>query len=299
MPITIDNCLQKFITRKRLAGLAEKSIHDYEMFINMFVKFIGEDTLVDTLTHDMIDAYLDYQVQRPLAMATLATYIRNAKIFLLWVEDTYNVSVNASEIVVPKTPKTTPRIYSADDIRLIFSTISCENEWLRLRNCAMVALMLDSGLRQSEVCRLKHCDVDFNSNILRVHGKGGKERLVPLGAFSKQFILDYLNICPYESDSLFVARNDGTVTNNSLKLTVSKIAKKLPFEFSCHKLRHNFATNYCIDQYEEFGRVDIYSLMAIMGHENIETTERYLHFAMQILASKQHVSHLDKIMQTG
>lgn len=297
--MTIENALNKYITKKQLAGLADKSIHNYKMFISFFVRFIGEDTPVTALTPDMVDSYLDYQVQRPLSKATLATYIRNAKIFLQWIERTYNVSVDASEIVVPKTPKTAPRIYSNEDIRLIFSAITCENEWLRLRNCAMVALMLDSGLRQSEVCHLKHCDVDFNSNILRVHGKGGKERLVPLGTFSKQFILDYLNICPYESKYLFVARHDGAVTNNTLKLAIRKIAKKLPFEFSCHKLRHNFATNYCIDQYEECGRVDIYSLMAIMGHENIETTEGYLHFAMQVLASKQHVSHLDKIMKTG
>lgn len=299
MPTTIEKCYQKFITKKRLAGLSEKSVHNYQLFIGMFVKFIGKDTFVDTLTTDMIDAYLDYQVQRPLSMATLATYVRNAKIFLLWLETTYNISVDASEIIVPKTPKTTPRIYSDEDIRLIFSSVSCENDWLRLRNSAMIALMLDSGLRQSEVCYLKHCDVDFTSNILRVHGKGRKERLVPLGTFSKHFIQDYLSICPYESEWLFVARRDGKITNNTLKLLVSKLAKNLPFEFSCHKLRHNFATNYCIDQYEEFGRVDIYSLMAIMGHEDVKTTERYLHFAMQILASKQHVSHLDKIMNIG
>lgn len=299
MPVAIDKCFQKFITEKRLAGLLEKSIYDYQIFIGMFIDYIGADILVENFSSDMVDTYLNYLVQRPLAMATLATYIRNAKIFLLWLETTYSISVNASKIVIPKTPKTTPRIYSDEDIRLIFCSVSCESEWLRLRNSAMISLMLDSGLRQSEVCRLKHCDIDFVSNIIRVHGKGGKERLVPLGTFSKRFIQDYLNICPFESEWLFVARRNGNVTNNSLKLLISKLGKNLPFEFSCHKLRHNFATNYCIDQYEQFGRVDIYSLMAIMGHENIKTTERYLHFAMQIWASKQHISHLDKIMKTG
>lgn len=154
--------------------------------------------------------------------------------------------------MVPKTPKTTPRIYSDKDIGLIFPSIEAESGWLTFRNCAMVALMLDSGLRQSEICYLRKIDVDFSSNILRVHGKGNKERLVPLGTFSKQYIQKYLRICPYASTQLFISRRGGVVTPDSL--------------------------------------------MAIMGHENVKTTERYLHFTMQIPASRQHISHLDRIM---
>ena len=74
------------------------------------------------------------------------------------------------------------------------------------------------------------------------------------------------------------------------------VQKKLPFEFSSHKLRHNFATNYLLDQYERFGQMDIYQLMAIMGHEDISTTRRYLHEANGILAVRGCISHLDKVM---
>lgn len=294
--MTVGEAHKKFIYNKRLAGLSEKSIYDYDIFIGMFIRYVGADKEVSSLSADIVNDYIAYQVSRKLSRATLATYVRNTKIFLLWLENNCQISVSASDIVIPKTPKTTPRIYSDKDIALIFSSIECENEWLTLRNCSMVALMLDSGLRQSEVCCLRKVDVDFNSNILRVHGKGDKERLVPLGAFSKQYICKYLQICPYESANLFVSRRGDIVTADSLKHLIGKIGKKLPFEFSCHKLRHNFATNYCLDQYQIHGQIDIYSLMAIMGHENVKTTERYLHFAMQIMASRQHISHLDRIM---
>lgn len=294
--MTIDEVYKKFIYSKHLAGLSEKSIYDYEIFIGMFIQYVGNGKEVHSLSVDIVNDYIAYQVSRNLSRASLATYVRNLKIFLQWLENIYHVSLSASDIVVPKTPKTTPRIYSDKDIGLIFSSIEAESDWLTFRNCAMVALMLDSGLRQSEVCYLRKIDVDFNSNILRVHGKGNKERLVPLGAFSKQYIQKYLQICPYASTQLFIGRRGGAVTPDSLKHLIGKIGKKLPFEFSCHKLRHNFATNYCLDQFQLYGRIDIYSLMAIMGHENVKTTERYLHFAMQILESRQHISHLDRIM---
>ena len=80
---------------------------------------------------------------------------------------------------------------------------------------------------------------------------------------------------------------------------VTKLANQLQFELSSHKLRHNFATNYCIDQFTRNNQVDIYSLMYLMGHENIETTRRYLHFAMEIIASRETISHLDTIALCG
>lgn len=76
---------------------------------------------------------------------------------------------------------------------------------------------------------------------------------------------------------------------------VNSLSNKLPFDLSAHKLRHNFATNYILDQYKEKGKVDIYQLKALMGHSDIETTERYLHIANEIIASNNSISHLDNI----
>lgn len=294
--MTVIETFDKFIHEKTLGGLTEKSISSYTQHIQGFIRFVGADLTVESLTRENVDRYIESLLKRDISKATLVSYIRDTKIFLVWLEVHYKVKVDATTILVPKSPKTTPRIYSDEDVALIFQNISAESEWLTIRNRCMVALMYDSGLRQSEVRKLKKTDVDFNTNIMRVHGKGNKERLVPLGAISKQFMQQYLVLCPHESKHVFVGRRAERVTPNTLKQFMYKIACKLPFEFSCHKLRHNFATNYCIDQYERNGNVDIYSLKALMGHENIDTTERYLHFAMEIIASRQHISHLDKIM---
>lgn len=294
--MTVKESFDKFIYAKRLQGLSDKTIKDYKQMVGFVVRFLGEDTDIQDISRDKIDAYIEYQLDRNLSRSTFATYVRNAKIYLMWLESKYNLNFGASEIVTPKSPKTTPYIYSSEDIALIFHHISSDVEWLALRNKSMVALMLDSGVRQEEVCNMRHSDIDFHTNVIKIHGKGNKERIVPLGNHSKMFLQQYLAMCPYRSGKVFVSLYGEEITTNALKIMARKISDKLPFEFSCHKLRHNFATNYCLDQYEQYGKIDIYSLMVIMGHENIKTTERYMHIATQILASRQSISHLDKIL---
>lgn len=294
--MTLQKAFDKFIFAKKVQGLSDKSIADYEMMVGLFVRYVGADVNVESLTRKQVDDYMVYQLNRNLSRSTYASYIRNAKIFLMWLEAECSIDVQATEIKTPKTPKTTPYIYSDKDIIRIFSIIHFDEEWLTYRNKSMVALMLDSGLRQEEICNLKQADVDFHGNIIKVHGKGNKERLVPLGSLAKRFLLSYLELCPHQSKRLFVNLHGENITTTALKQMARKMAKELPFEFSCHKLRHNFATNYCLDQYEQYGKIDIYSLMAIMGHESLQTTERYMHIATQILASRQHVSHLDRIL---
>ncbi|MCI8403065.1 MAG: phage integrase family protein [Lachnospiraceae bacterium] len=117
-----------------------------------------------------------------------------------------------------------------------------------------------------------------------------------MGSRTRFFISEYLRLCPFPLDELpflFVSASGFHLSRNAVKLMIRKTASSLPFDLSSHKLRHNFATNYCVDQMEQSGRVDIYRLMYIMGHEDIKTTNRYLHFACEILAGKGHISHLD------
>lgn len=68
---------------------------------------------------------------------------------------------------------------------------------------------------------------------------------------------------------------------------------KLSFPFSSHKLRHNFATNFCIDNINEKGNSCVYDLSILMGHESIETTKKYEHFAHELVVAKNNISHLD------
>lgn len=293
--MTMYQAFENFILSRRLADLSPKSIVNYQECIEPLVSFLGADKSLETLTQTDINGYIAKLLNRPLSKASRSTYIRHIKIFLRWVEDTYHIDLSAKHIRVPKTPKRLVKIYSDYEVAMIFNSVQAETEWLVYRNKCVIALMYDSGLRQSEVCTLKRKNVSFEQNKLVVCGKGNKERTVPLGQLTQRFMRAYLESCPYQSEYVFVNRYGEALTNNAVKLMITKLANKLDFELSSHKLRHNFATNYCLDQYERYGHIDIYRLMVLMGHEDVETTRRYLHLANEIIASRECVSHLDKL----
>lgn len=291
--MTVKDAFRQFIRTRYIKGLSDKTIKSYQCLVSPFLRYIGDDTEMEDITQDDIEDYLDSLYARPLSRSTVATYIRNARIFLKWYEDKYDVEYTTDEVLVPRSPKKVLHLYTPDEIKLIFQTIDACAPWLSARNRAMVALMLDSGIRQGEVCSLLVKNVDFDSRRMKVCGKGNKERFVPLGHTASRLLNDYLALRPYEIDNVFVGFYGEKITPNAIKTMTWNLQKLLPFEFSSHKLRHNFATNYLLDQYERFGQMDIYQLMAIMGHEDIKTTQRYLHEANSILAVKACISHLD------
>lgn len=295
--MTLHIAFNKFILSKRLKGLADKSIRDYEDFIMPMVRKFGLDTEIADLTSDMVDEYLLSLYDKPRSVATLATYIRNIKIFLQWMEKKYSINLCARDIEVPKTEKKLVRIYSQEEILAIYRSVTSESEWITTRNRAIIFLMLDSGLRQNEICTLLSDDVDFIHGIVKVHGKGKKERLVYLGNNSAKLLRKYMQLCPYHGNHMFLNRRGLPMTTDSVKHLIHKISQKLPFEFSSHKLRHNFATNFCIDQYHQYGHMDVYRLMSLMGHEDFKTTQRYLHHAMDIISAMENSSHLDMLFK--
>ena len=289
---------EEFIHSRQKKDLSPISLKSYRDCLESFLQYLGYEFDINNLTPLFIERYIDMVMERGISRATKATYMRNLKIFLCWIEQTYNLQVYATSIFVPKTPKKILRIYTDCEIVEIFNSSVNYISWISDRNKAIIALMLDSGLRQNEVCTLEKKNLLFKQGIVKVLGKGSKERIVPLGNLAMQYVQRYLNNCPHKkSEYVFLNLYGIELTCDAVKHLMYKIASKLPFEFSSHKLRHNFATNYCLDQYEKYGQVDIYRLMVLMGHEDITTTRRYLHMANQIIATRTNISHIDRLME--
>lgn len=295
--MTVKLAFDGFIYSRKLRGLSSKTIKCYIEFNAPFISFIGDSSSIHSLTREKIDSYIYELLESNRAIATIATYIRHIKIFLRWAENEYTLEINAKTIFVPKTPKKQVKIYSDEEIIYIFRNIQAESKWLTSRNRCIVALMLDSGLRQNEVCTLLVNNIQFENKMIKVCGKGSKERMVPIGKITIYYLKEYLSLCTYQGKYMFYSRRGKLLTCNAVKKLMSKLSKKLSFEFSSHKLRHNFATNYCINQYEKYSRIDIYQLMSILGHESITTTQKYLHYAMDIIAARADVSHIDNVLK--
>ncbi len=293
--VTVEQAFHKFIRSRKLKGCTQRTLEDYRSFAGQFVKYIGGDINIFIIDQEDLEEYIEYQVDREVARNTLATYIRHFKVFIRWMCENYQVNFTYKSIKVPKEEKKVIRIYSDVEIRQIFESIVYTDKWIELRNKSIISLMLDSGIRQGEVCNLLDENIFCEARRMVVHGKGNKDRTVPLGNFSIKFYKEYRKLCPYKDNMAFVTRSGEPINNNSIKLMVTKLGKKLPFKISSHKLRHNFATNYCLDMYYKNGSIDIYRLMTILGHEDISTTRRYLHIANEIIATSQCLSHLDQV----
>lgn len=291
--------LSAFLRQKRIDNLSMKSISNYAYFIERFLRFVGADTLPVDLTLERVQEYILSLHARHLSAATMATYIRNMKIFLRYVECKEPLSFSLAEIRLPRVPKKVVHILEDEEIRYIFSIVKSSSPWLSARNKAAIALMLDSGIRQGELCGLRLYNVSFSSCRMKVSGKGDKQRFVPLGSLSIRLLKDYLDLCPFKNSTfLFVNDKGHAMTGNAVRQFMERISHKLPFEFSSHRLRHNFATNFLLDMQERCGFMDCYQLMTIMGHSDIKITEGYLHAANEIIASRNYHSHLDKVLIT-
>ena len=294
--MTLTEAKDRFLYEKQLKDCSKATVDDYHFFIKIFIDYLGDRDLA-SLTMKDVENYTLALYNRGLSRATHHTYLHHLRIFLNWCAKKEPLPFDPADIKVPKSPKRKLRIYSNEDIRLIYTTDCTKDPVLNARNRALISLMLDSGLRQKELCTIQKKDIDFSARRLKVRGKGDKERIVPIGRTTAALIQRYIEMTPYpDSTYLFCNSNGDPLTPNTVKLFMRKMASLLPFEFSSHKLRHNFATNYCIDKLEKEGTVDTYSLMYIMGHESIETTERYVHLAREVIASKTCPSHVDDVL---
>lgn len=294
--MTVLQAFEEFITDRKNRGLSPESICSYRNCTTPFFTWLVHDYDVTCLTSRMIVDYISYLMCRDISAASKATYVRNLKIYVRWLETAYGLNLDGRRIHIPRTPKKVLRIYTDTEIRQIYDAARGYHGWLTMRNCAIISLMLDSGLREGEVCSLLDKDLHLEQRYVKVTGKGNKERYVPIGNVTVYYLNMYYDRCPHCSDYVFVGCSGQSLTCNAVKQLMYKIASRLPFELSAHKLRHNFATNYCLDAYQQGGQVDIYRLMVLMGHEDIKTTRRYLHMANQIITMHTTVSHLDGII---
>lgn len=296
--MTLQESLDEFLFQKKLAGLSPATLSDYQTFLTIMVKAIGPLTPLESLSYQTVSNYILSLYDRSLSRSTVATYIRNTRIFLRWVYQEHGLSFNPSKIKVPKSPKKIVHIYTDTEIQYLFSCIQTSIPWITARNSAIISLMLDSGIRQKEVCELLKTNIDKQRMVMKVTGKGAKDRLVPLGYISSLFLEDYLSQCPYADTAyVFVDRLGRPLSGNAVRVFVNRLQKQLPFDLSSHKLRHNFATNYCVDNLRKNGNSCIYDLSILMGHESMETTKKYEHFAHELLAAENNHSHLDQVFQ--
>lgn len=287
---------QDFLQYEKMIGSQPKTIDHYSAVIDLFFNVsVYPDS---DLSLQNVYKFADYMNDKGLSVGTKANYLRHIKAFYHFLCRSSIIAEKTlwQEIRLPKSEKKIVQVYDEMEISEIYAASSVDPDWLAARNRCIISIMLDCGLRQTEVVKLAFSDV--SGSVILVHGKGRNDRIVSKGLklqsdLNKWLLLRPVAVC--DTDRLFLSRSRKPITNDTIKMLFQHITKEVGYSVSSHRLRHNFATNFLLDSYEKNGWFDSYSLMTLMGHEDLKTTERYLHYCQQVIACRNAHSHLDKI----
>lgn len=292
----------QFVDECEIKRLSCSTIVNY-ILMNMFFIFDEKIKYISDINYPNMKAYMLRLTKKGLSDATVATYLRHIKVFVCWLEKNGYISDPFSErILMPKTPKKNIAVFNEQEVGEIINAIKsyfAYDEFLLLRNLLIIALMLDSGLRQSEVIKINQEDYSCFDNdriLMTVHGKGKKERMLALGSHTSRLFKEYMKVNPFRDRKwLFATIRGERITAAAIASLFEKISELTGLRVSPHRLRHNFATNFCLDALKSNAEPDLYALMSLMGHNDIATTDRYLHLSKKYLSATAVYSHFDKM----
>ncbi|MBU3752408.1 MAG: site-specific tyrosine recombinase XerD [Candidatus Nanopelagicaceae bacterium] len=261
-------------------GLSKNTIAAYRRDLNKFHEFlIGKNQDVTTAQSADITEFLQGLRISGLGESSIARHavaIRSLFAFLAKDQGIVNI---AKEINPPRIPKRLPKALSITEVESLIT--SCSDDLSGLRDRALLETLYATGGRVSEIVQLNVGDIarsEGETTTVRVRGKGGKERLVPLGRFAQQALDQYLTrarptfIKNHREEALFLSEKQGNrLSRQSAWNIVSQAANRAGLEkvISPHALRHSFAT-HLID-----GGADIRVVQELLGHASVTTTQIY------------------------
>jgi integrase/recombinase XerC len=231
--------------------------------------------------HVDVRVLVDYATElgragRGLAPATVARRLAAVRSFLRYTLGPERVPDAA---LAPKLPRRLPEAPRPTEVEQLIEGVGGDGA-LGLRNRALVELVYSAGLRSSEAVGLDLGDVDFEQELVRVRGKGGKERVVPLGEEAAHLLARYLREARPE---LAAGANDALfLSARGRRLDTSTLRRLLPHP---HRLRHSFATHLLE------GGADLRTIQELLGHSSLSTTQVYSHVSAKRLRKVYDRSH--------
>ena len=265
-------------------GVSNDTIQNYMYDLKQFFTFLKKKTTEDLKKSD-IQEFIRIQTQNMLSVPTILRRISSTKNFYLFLERERIINFEISDLVKPKGSKKLPVCISIEEVEALLNAPDLDkNEGQRDR--AMLEVMYSSGLRISELLNLTMRQINFQRGMLRIVGKGNKERIVPIGDYALEYLNKYItegrrkNINK-NSDYVFLNRYGEPLSRVYFFKQVKKYAKEagIKEEISPHTLRHCFATHML-----ENG-AELRAVQEMLGHANIATTQIYTNISSKRILS--------------
>ena len=251
-------------------SLSEATRRGYRVDVEEFVSWLrSRGAKVDAVDVALLSEYVAHlgaartgRTPRRLAPATIARKLAAVRAFLRFTVGSARVPEGA---LGPRRGRRLPELMKRDEVDEMLAALEGYVP-LALRNRALVELVYSAGLRSREATDLDVGDVDFEQEVVRVRGKGGKERVVPLGEDASHWLARYL--CDARPELARGAEDALFLSTRGRRLDTSTIRRTVPHP---HRLRHAFATHLLE------GGADLRTIQELLGHSSLSTTQIYSH----------------------
>lgn len=271
-------------------GLSINTLEAYRRDIDTFLNFLKKHAVKDwsEVVQNHIYSYLALKKEQEYAAASVCRNFIAIKVFFRFLKREGLVLQNITDLLeTPKVWQLIPDVLSQEEIGRIL--LQPDLETIQgLRDRAILEILYSCGIRVSELCNLKLYDVD--DIAIRVQGKGGKERVVPIGSPAIKALDNYLDVrgdCKERDAPLFVSKRGKPLNRTAVWSLVKDYAKqaRISKNISPHTFRHSFAT-HLLDN-----GADLRIIQELLGHSNISSTDRYTHISQRGLQDAFYSCH--------
>lgn len=271
-------------------ALSINTVKSYENDLKIFFKWLDEQNiLILNCKKDDIVRYLLNLKEKDYSSTSIARILSSLKQFFRFM--IFDSIINQDPTEGLKSPKLwlrLPKALEIEEVKKLLSVMLKSKYYLR--DIAMLELMYASGLRVSELVRLKLSDINFEAGFIRVKGKGEKERVVPIAQRSADKIKNYLTelrpklLKKKVSEYVFLNNRGQPMTRQRFWQNIKEMGKIAGVNVTPHMIRHSFATHLLE------GGADLRSLQKMLGHSDISTTQIYTKVSMDRLR-KEYLKH--------
>lgn len=289
LPVTSEvGDFLNYLTYER--NVSPNTVTAYRDDLESFFGFLMNDYLttsrenldLSAVDHLAIRAYLAHLARRKLARSSIARHLSALRSFYRYLMREGLATMNpARTVATPKREKRLPEVLQSSEVELLFDQVDLTRD-LGIRDRAWLELLYASGLRISELAGIDLDTLELRSRLVKVVGKGSKERIVPFGRKAEQALRAWLEVRPKfaakraageEDAPLFLNHRGGRITVRSLRRLMDVYLRRASLRsgISPHSLRHSFATHLLN------AGADLRTIQELLGHVSLSTTQKYTH----------------------
>jgi tyrosine recombinase XerC len=286
----MEKYIEKFMRYLEIEkNYSKHTILNYNLDLRDFNKFVG-DTDLEKIDYLTFRKYLAALKEKNLTARTVGRRLSSLRSFFKFLtRDGYLKSNPILALSSPKLEKHLPFFMTEDEAAKLIESACPKDQFdeLGLRNRAVLETFYSTGIRISELVGLSIQDMDSIGGIIKVMGKGKKERVVPIGEVAIAAIRKYLGKRQKQSDALFLSKSGSRISARGVRGIVGKYIKKAGIKkgVSAHTFRHSFATHLLNRG------ADLRTVQELLGHANLSTTQIYTHLTTEKLKSVYDKAH--------